>query len=270
MKKKSDSPPLAETSGIWPSLIRWALMMIRLCAACRNTSARRTTGTTLLSITCCSTMPGPTDGNWSMSPTKSRLAFGGRARSRFAMSVTSTIEVSSTTRRSQSKGFASFRPKPPVAGLDFGRGGVGFGLAAGRARQALGCPAGGRTQEATHFLGPQDQQDGVDQSGLAHAGPTGDDQRPARQGQLERVALAGCELLADLFLTPDDGLVEINGRERGRQIGEASDPACDDFFGAFQVRQKDEFLTVDRFLDQIFAGQGALQSLGHDLVIHKQ
>src|ERR1035438_5609011 len=53
---------------------------------------------------------------WSISPTKSRLAFGGRARSRFAMSVTSTIEVSSTTRRSQSRGFASFRPKLPVTG----------------------------------------------------------------------------------------------------------------------------------------------------------
>ncbi len=57
-------------------------MIIRLWAACRKTSVRRTTGTTLLSITCRSTMPGPTDGNWSISPTKSRLAFGGRARSR--------------------------------------------------------------------------------------------------------------------------------------------------------------------------------------------
>jgi hypothetical protein len=35
---------------------------------------RRMTGTTLDSIRCRRTMPGPTEDNWSMSPTKSRLA----------------------------------------------------------------------------------------------------------------------------------------------------------------------------------------------------
>ena len=44
-------------------------MMIQLAAACRNTSVRRTTGTTSDPITSANTCPGPTDGNWSISPT---------------------------------------------------------------------------------------------------------------------------------------------------------------------------------------------------------
>src|SRR5271154_3412992 len=57
--------------------MRWALMMIRLAAACRNTSVSRTTGTTPEPMMSASTCPGPTDGNWSMSPTISSAAWSG-------------------------------------------------------------------------------------------------------------------------------------------------------------------------------------------------
>jgi hypothetical protein len=43
--------------------------MMRLCAACRNTSVRRTTGTAPDVMTSASTWPGPTEGSWSMPPT---------------------------------------------------------------------------------------------------------------------------------------------------------------------------------------------------------
>ena len=144
-------------------------------------------------------MPGPTDGNWSTSPTSSRLACGGSARSRWFISSTSTIEVSSTTSRSQSSGRPSLRVKPPEAGSDFQQAVDGLGLEAGRLREPLGGAARGSAQQAPHLLGPQDQQDGVDERRLAHARPAGDDQHPAGQRLPERVPLAGRQLLAGLL-----------------------------------------------------------------------
>jgi hypothetical protein len=54
-----------------------ALVMIRLCAACRKTSVSRTTGTAPEPITSANTCPGPTDGSGSISPTiRSAASFG--------------------------------------------------------------------------------------------------------------------------------------------------------------------------------------------------
>ena len=66
--------PRRASSGICPWLMRWALMMIRLSAAWRNTSVSRTTGTAPMSIRSASTWPGPTEGSWSTSPTRSSAA----------------------------------------------------------------------------------------------------------------------------------------------------------------------------------------------------
>src|SRR6476660_5208935 len=53
--------------------------MMRLWAACRNTSVRRTTGTAPDAMMSASTWPGPTDGSWSMSPTIKSAARSGTA-----------------------------------------------------------------------------------------------------------------------------------------------------------------------------------------------
>src|SRR5436190_40169 len=87
--------------------------MMRLCAACRNTSVRRTTGTAPDEMTSASTWPGPTEGSWSMSPTTKSAALSGTAFVSDCISMTSTMEVSSTTNRSQSSGLSSPRLKPP-------------------------------------------------------------------------------------------------------------------------------------------------------------
>src|SRR4249919_3254381 len=99
-----------------PWLMRWAFTMIWLCAACRNTSVRRTTGTAPDEMTSASTCPGPTEGSWSMSPTIKSAAVSGSAFMSACMSMTSTMEVSSTTSRSQSSGLSSPRLKPPLLG----------------------------------------------------------------------------------------------------------------------------------------------------------
>jgi len=50
-------------AGMWPSLMRCAVVIIRLCPAWRKTPVNRTTGTMPLSIRLPSTLPGPTDGS---------------------------------------------------------------------------------------------------------------------------------------------------------------------------------------------------------------
>jgi hypothetical protein len=68
------SPILLERSGREPALIRCALLIMRLWAACRKTSVNRTTGTAADVMMSAKTCPGPTEGSWSMSPTSSRAA----------------------------------------------------------------------------------------------------------------------------------------------------------------------------------------------------
>ena len=81
------------------------------------------------------------------------------------------------------------------------------------------------------------------------AGATCDDERPARQGQLQRVALAGGKILAGLLLTPDHGFVEINRRECRGPGAQLFDPGRDNLLRPFQVWEEDQFLPADGFLD---------------------
>jgi hypothetical protein len=66
---------------------------------------------------------------------------------------------------------ALISPKTARAGLDFQQAVDRFGLDTSRLGQAFGRPARGRTEQASHLLGPEDQQDGVDERRFAyHAG----------------------------------------------------------------------------------------------------
>lgn len=62
-----------------------------------------------------------TEGSWSISPTIRSAAASGTAFSSERISETSTIELSSTTRRPQSSGCVSLRLKPKVAGSNSSR-----------------------------------------------------------------------------------------------------------------------------------------------------
>ena len=76
--------------------------------------------------------------------------------------------------------WASLRVKPPEAGFTF---------------RSLGGATRGCAQQAPRLLGPQDEQDGVDQRVLADTRPARDDERPAGQRLLERGLLAGRKLV---------------------------------------------------------------------------
>ena len=109
MKKKS--VPVSFSTGSCPSLILWAFMMIALSCACRNTCCRRTVFSRPLRIMSFSTLPGPTDGSWSTSPTKMILEPRSTARRSACIRPISTMDVSSIIITSASMGLFSSRSK---------------------------------------------------------------------------------------------------------------------------------------------------------------
>ncbi len=94
-----------------------------------------------------STWPGPTEGSWSMSPTISSAARSGTASSSACISRTSTIEVSSTTSRSQSSGLSAAALEAAGLGIDLEQPVDGLGLEAGGLGHALGGAAGRRAEQ---------------------------------------------------------------------------------------------------------------------------
>ena len=84
--------------------MRCALMMIRLSAAWRKISVSRTTGMTPEAMMSASTWPGPDRRQLVDIADKDQRRSSGIALSSACISGTSTIEVSSTTSRSQSSG----------------------------------------------------------------------------------------------------------------------------------------------------------------------
>ena len=167
-KWKSLCSPFCSGSGICPRLIQWALTTIRLSAACRKTSVNRATGSLPDAMMSASTCPGPTDGNWSTSPTSSRAACSGTAR----------VGAFSTSRsRRRPAGRSRGRcPRFERTRRAWGRFPGGDGWSWPRCPSARSCawrPAGRRRQQDTNALGDQDAQDRVERAGLADAGTAG-------------------------------------------------------------------------------------------------
>ena len=86
--------------------------MIFESAAWRKILFRRVIGATPLLIMLRSTSPAPTDGSWSISPTNKTCVPGRTAFSRWFISSRSSIEASSTTKKSRSSGFSSLCLNP--------------------------------------------------------------------------------------------------------------------------------------------------------------
>ena len=95
----------------------WALVTIRLCWAWRKISVRRTCGTLSDSMKSRSTLPGPTEGSWSLSPTRISRQFIFKAQISERISGMSTIEVSSTMTAPALSGFFSLRLNCSEVGL---------------------------------------------------------------------------------------------------------------------------------------------------------
>ena len=83
-----------------------------------------------------------------------------------------------------------------AAGLQLQQPVNGGGLVAGQLGQPLGGPAGGRDQHHGRLLGRGELDDGADGEALAAARPAGQHRDLAGERELDRLLLAGREVLA--------------------------------------------------------------------------
>ena len=134
-------------SGIAPWLMRWALMMMRLCGGLpehlgqahhRHSAGRDDVGQHLA---------GADRGQLvDVADEQQRGVVRHRLQSA-CISITSTIEVSSTTSRSQSSGLSLAALEAAALGIDLQQPVDGLGLEPGRFGHALGGAAGRRAQQ---------------------------------------------------------------------------------------------------------------------------
>ena len=212
--------------------------MIRLAAACRKTSVSRTTGMAPDPMMSARTCPGPTDGSWSMSPTMSSAALSGTALNSACMSGTSTMEASSTTRRSQSRALPSLRLKPPALGSTSSSRWIVLASNPVASVIRLAARPVGAQSSILDALDAENAQDRLDDGGLADARPAGDDERLAGQRQPDRVALAVGEREAAALLDPGDGLQRIDRRPGKLAAGNSDQPLGDGLLGAIEAGEK--------------------------------
>src|SRR6187200_361691 len=119
------------------------------------------------------------------------------------ISITSTMDASSTTSRLQSSGLSS----PLAFDVDFEQPVDGLGLEAGRLGYSLGRAARRCTQQKLSALRRKDAQDRSDNCGLANARTAGHDQHLGRQCKPDCGDLACSERKIDTLLDPRQRLV---------------------------------------------------------------
>ena len=193
-----------------PWLMRCALRTIWLCAAWRNTSSSRITASRSEAIRSASTWPGPTEGSWSASPTSSRPASSGSAASSASISGTSTIDISSTTSRSQASSFSGPRRKPRPGSASSRRCRVLASRPVLSLRRRAARPVGAAEGDV-HLLA-EPGQDRLDERGLAGAGTARDDQELADQREAQGGALALGQAQAQLALHLGDPRIRLRDR----------------------------------------------------------
>src|SRR6266516_5743200 len=157
-----------------------------------------------------STWPGPTEGNWSTSPTTSRAAVFGTALSSACISSTSTMDVSSTMSRSQSRGFSPSRRNPPVLGSTSSSRWM---VLASKPVASFMRLAARPVEEHSKSLAPlaeRMRRMALTRVVLPTPRPAGDHQHLGRQCQRHGRPLASGEYQTRPLLDPGDRLVRIN------------------------------------------------------------
>jgi hypothetical protein len=99
-------------SEVSPELMACAVVTMPLWPSWRKMTERRVTGAPEAVIRSWSTFPAPTLGSWSVSPTSRRWAREGTAWKSAEASHVSSIETSSTMRKSVASGCDSFAVNP--------------------------------------------------------------------------------------------------------------------------------------------------------------
>ena len=173
-----------------------------------------------------------------MSPTIKRAALSGTAFMSDCISMTSTMEVSSTTSRSQSSGLSSPRLKPPPLGSTSSSRWMVLASKPVASVMRLAARPVGAHSRMLGALRREDAQDGFDDGGLADAGPAGHDQHLGHQREPDRGDLAFGKGKTDMLLDPRQGLVRIDPGPRQRAICQSHQPLGDGALRAMQTGQK--------------------------------
>src|SRR6266516_651999 len=193
-----------------------------------------------------STWPGPTEGNWSTSPTTSRAAVFGTALSSACISSTSTMDVSSTMSRSQSRGFSPSRRNPPVLGSTSSSRWM---VLASKPVASFMRLAARPVEEHSKSLAPlaeRMRRMALTRVVLPTPRPAGDHQHLGRQCQRHGRSLALGEYQAGPLLDPGDRLVRINpgpGQLAGPKLQQ---PLGDAPLRPVQAGQENAGLIADR------------------------
>src|SRR4030042_1139484 len=154
-----------------------------------------------------STLPGPTEGSWSASPTSSNPAAGGSARRSWYISTVSTMEASSTISRSQPRGSAGPLRKPPVRQSYSNSRGMVFAS---------------RPQDSPRPVG---------------ARPAGGDRRLLARGRGQGLRLRRVQGQIQAALGAGDVLFRLGGERDARRGGQAVQKQGDPGFCGMQSRQ---------------------------------
>ena len=130
-----------------------------------------------------------------------------------------------------------------------------LGLEAGGFGEALRRAARRGAEEALHFFGAQEGEDGIHQCGFADARPTGDHQHTRAKGLAQRFGLAGRQIDGLFFLQPFDGLVGVDMRIVRLEPRHSSQACGDLHLRPSDSREKNQILAGDGVFDQFALGK---------------
>ena len=146
----------------------------------------------------------------------------------------------------------------------------GLGLISAGFRHPLGGAAGRRAEQQAHALGGQNAQDGPDDGGLTHAGPSGDDQDLRHQSQADGGDLARCQRQTGLSLDPGQRLLRIDGGPWQRAVDQAPQSLSNTLLGPVETAEEHTRHVANRVRDHRSLGQFEIQGREHQLVWNRQ
>ena len=215
-----------------PWLMRWAVVMMRLCAACRNTSVSRTTGMAPEEITSARTCPVP---QGKLVDIANDQQSGGGGYGFYDRLHQHDVHHGGLVDNQQVaiESIVVAALEPSRLGVDFKQPVDSFGFKAGRLGHPLGAGRLERIATAGRLL-PREPEDGFDNGGLADPRSAGHHQRFRHQRELNGGDLTFGKSKPDPILDPWQGLVWINPCPRGLPVGKLYQTLSNNSLGPIQ------------------------------------
>src|SRR6516165_1107059 len=194
-----------------------------------------------------------------MSPTISNAAWSGTALISACISGTSTMEVSSTTNRSQSSRLSMFRLNPPPFGSTSSSRWMVLASNPVASVMRLAAPARRSTKQQAHALSGEDAQDRVNDGRLAYPRSAGNDEPLGEERQSDRGDLTLGQRQAGLLLDPPKRLLRVDVGPGQFSHGQVQYPLGNHLLGAVEAHEEYAGGLADRVGDDRSLGQFQIQ-----------